>query len=94
MSVRKSNLYTRTGDKGVTSLFNGEKIEKSDLRVRVLGEIDLLNSYLGRCYTQLNKHKPLLEDLMHNLFDICSFTSKNSVSRSSFPFPTMRLIDK
>lgn len=40
-------VYTGTGDKGKTSLFSGERLMKSDLRVEVYGEIDELNSFIG-----------------------------------------------
>ncbi|MFN3306190.1 MAG: cob(I)yrinic acid a,c-diamide adenosyltransferase [Candidatus Kapaibacteriota bacterium] len=40
-------IYTKTGDKGETSLFDGTRVMKSDLRVEVYGTIDELNSYVG-----------------------------------------------
>lgn len=40
-------IYTRTGDKGTTSLMSGQRVSKADLRIEVLGAIDELNSALG-----------------------------------------------
>lgn len=40
-------IYTRTGDRGRTSLFNGQRVSKADLRVETYGTIDELNSALG-----------------------------------------------
>jgi cob(I)alamin adenosyltransferase len=40
-------IYTRTGDDGSTSLFSGERVPKTDLRVKTYGTIDELNSQLG-----------------------------------------------
>jgi cob(I)alamin adenosyltransferase len=40
-------IYTRTGDNGETSLFDGRRVSKSDLRVDAYGEIDELNAALG-----------------------------------------------
>ena len=40
-------LYTKTGDKGETSLANGERISKADVRIEAYGTVDELNSWIG-----------------------------------------------
>ena len=40
-------IYTRTGDKGVTSLLDGTRVRKNSIRVESYGTIDELNSVLG-----------------------------------------------
>ena len=45
--MRISKVYTRTGDKGETSLVNGERVSKASLRVDTYGEVDELNSLIG-----------------------------------------------
>jgi len=40
-------IYTRTGDKGKTTLANRKKMSKADLRIEALGTIDELNSMIG-----------------------------------------------
>src|SRR5436190_18148554 len=40
-------LYTRTGDSGQTSLFDGTRVKKDDPRIDAYGEIDELNAWLG-----------------------------------------------
>ncbi len=40
-------VYTGSGDRGKTSLFSGERITKSDLRIEAYGDVDELNSVLG-----------------------------------------------
>ena len=40
-------IYTGSGDRGKTSLFSGERVSKSDLRVAAYGDVDELNSFLG-----------------------------------------------
>jgi cob(I)alamin adenosyltransferase len=40
-------IYTRTGDAGQTSLFDGTRVSKADPRVDAYGEVDELNAWLG-----------------------------------------------
>lgn len=40
-------IYTKTGDKGQTSLANGKRVSKTDLRLEAYGTSDELNSYIG-----------------------------------------------
>lgn len=41
------SVYTKTGDKGLTSLYTGERVDKNSLRVQVYGAIDEADSALG-----------------------------------------------
>jgi cob(I)alamin adenosyltransferase len=70
-------IYTRTGDKGKTSLFGGKRVLKSDERVETYGTIDELNSLLGVVVANIEtRHKKLAKDLegiQHDLFDIGSY---------------------
>ncbi len=40
-------IYTRAGDQGETSLFDGRRVSKSDLRVDAYGEVDELSAAIG-----------------------------------------------
>ena len=40
-------IYTRTGDAGETSLFDGTRVSKADDRVDAYGDVDELNAWLG-----------------------------------------------
>jgi cob(I)alamin adenosyltransferase len=46
-SDKNMKIYTKTGDKGKTSLFSGERISKCHDRVETYGEVDELNSFAG-----------------------------------------------
>ncbi len=70
-------IYTRTGDRGKTSLFGGKRVLKSDERVETYGTIDELNSLLGIVVANIEvKNKNLatdLEEIQHDLFTIGSY---------------------
>jgi cob(I)alamin adenosyltransferase len=46
-SKEKMKIYTKTGDKGKTGLFGGERVSKSAVRLHAYGTIDELNALLG-----------------------------------------------
>jgi len=45
--MKKSKLYTRTGDQGLTSLYNGTRLPKTDECFQALGDLDELNCHIG-----------------------------------------------
>jgi len=66
-------LYTRTGDKGKTSIIGG-RVDKDHLRVEAYGTIDEANSFVGQAMTLLadEKFKDIyaeLQKIQHELFD-------------------------
>ena len=48
-------IYTKTGDKGRTSLATGKRVSKSDLRLDAYGTADELNSFVGLLRASLNR---------------------------------------
>ena len=52
-------IYTKTGDGGQTSLLNGTRVSKAELRLEAYGTLDELNSHLGVLVAQANAHFPL-----------------------------------
>lgn len=72
-------IYTRTGDKGKTSLFSGKRVWKFDARVDTYGTIDELNSVIGVVVAHLpakkgsNRLKKILTDIQSDLFYIGAY---------------------
>jgi cob(I)alamin adenosyltransferase len=67
-------IYTKTGDKGTTSLYGGTRVPKYHLRIEAYGTIDELNSYIGLISTQqidANSATTLLK-IQNELFTIGS----------------------
>jgi cob(I)alamin adenosyltransferase len=70
-----TKIYTKTGDKGTTSLIGGTKVPKSHLRIEAYGTVDELNSYIGLLSDHLNAAgcvTPLLKEIQDRLFTIGS----------------------
>ena len=69
-------IYTKTGDKGTTSLANGERVPKTDLRIEAYGTVDELNSWFGllRAILSPNSHQltvnSQLEWIQNKLFNL------------------------
>lgn len=67
---RITKVYTKTGDKGETSLIGGDRVSKASLRVEAYGDVDELNSVLGiaRPLSNDEEVKNLLKELQNDLF--------------------------
>lgn len=93
-------IYTRTGDKGKTSLFDGKKVWKFDRKVEAYGTIDELNSVIGLASSFIKT--PIiskeLEEIQNDLLEIGSSLAVSS----TLPVPQIekrpkefeKLIDK
>ncbi len=65
-------IYTKTGDKGLTSLIGGTRVPKYHLRIECYGTVDELNSYIGliRCQDIELHHQKVLKEIQDRLFTI------------------------
>lgn len=65
-------IYTKTGDKGTTSLIGGTKVAKSHIRIEAYGTVDELNSYIGLVRDQEvnNGRAAILKEIQDRLFTI------------------------
>ncbi|WP_373894756.1 cob(I)yrinic acid a,c-diamide adenosyltransferase [Virgibacillus natechei] len=82
-------LYTKSGDKGQTSVIGG-RVDKDDVRVEAYGTIDEMNAFVGKAVSELDKElfKDLVADLekiQHELFDCGSELSNISTKEREHP---------
>lgn len=80
--MAKSNLYTRTGDKGTTSLVGGTRIKKNSQRLEAYGTIDEFSAFLGMilsdpgCPEEVRRQ---LCDVQNMLFNLGGYLACESV---------------
>ncbi len=65
-------IYTKTGDKGDTSLFGGQRVPKDALRIEAYGTVDELNSLLGvaRADNKNEQIDTILSRVQNELFEL------------------------
>mgnify|MGYP000396864724 CR=1 FL=1 len=63
--MKKAAVYTRTGDKGTTGLYTGERVAKQSLRVEAYGTIDEITSALGLARCQVKR-----EDVKETIYGV------------------------
>ncbi len=65
-------IYTKTGDKGTTSLLGGARVSKAHIRIEAYGTVDELNSYIGLIRDQdVNSgRRDLLKEIQDRLFTL------------------------
>src|SRR6185295_315694 len=89
-----SKIYTKTGDKGTTSLIGGTKVAKSDLRIEAYGTVDELNSYIGLCKDLLNGVvKNVLPEIQDRLFTIGSSLACDPEKEPKMRIPDLQEAD-
>lgn len=81
-------VYTKTGDKGQTSLIGGTRVPKHHIRIEAYGTVDELNSYIGLIRDQeMDEHtKTILIEIQDRLFTIgASLASDPDKSKMKIP---------
>lgn len=80
-------VYTKKGDKGLTSLIGGARVPKSHVRIEAYGTIDELNSFVGltRDYTKDPYQRDLLYKVQNTLFVIGSNLASTEDAKMEIP---------
>lgn len=81
-------IYTKTGDKGTTSLIGGTRVPKHFMRIEAYGTVDELNSYIGllRDVSAGSEYKNVLIEIQDRLFTIgSSLASDPEKSKMKIP---------
>jgi cob(I)alamin adenosyltransferase len=85
-------IYTKTGDKGLTSLIGGTKVPKSHLRIDSYGTVDELNCYIGLvsdCITDAHS-KTILKEIQDRLFTIGSALACDPEKEPKMKIPDLK----
>jgi cob(I)alamin adenosyltransferase len=88
-------IYTKTGDKGKTSLIGGTKVPKSHIRIETYGTIDELNSYIGLVNDYITDEaiNTLLKEIQDRLFTIGSALACDPDKETKLSIPDLHAED-
>mgnify|MGYP002623538684 FL=1 len=94
--VYLSRIYTRSGDTGETSLGNGERVPKTDLRINAYGTVDELNAVLGWAMVGMDDGSlsASLQHVQNDLFDLGADLCVPEPGQNDAPpeFPPLRIV--
>src|SRR6476469_10756237 len=87
-----TKIYTKTGDKGKTSLIGGTKVFKNHLRVETYGTVDELNSHIGLVidYTPNEHQRAILKLVQDRLFVIGSSIACDPDKQTGMDIPDLK----
>jgi cob(I)alamin adenosyltransferase len=91
-----SKIYTRTGDKGLTSLIGGTKVPKDNLRIESYGTVDELNSFIGLLgdhLAALSIDISALREIQDRLFTIGSSLACDPEKEPKLKIPDLKTSD-
>lgn len=81
-------IYTKTGDRGTTRIFGGERVDKDDIRIEANGTIDELNAVIGIVRSLLSvdhEWQQLLQAIQSELMVMMSHVATPSTLRANNP---------
>lgn len=76
-------IYTKTGDKGKTSLYDNKRVFKDDIRVEAYGTVDELGSFLGlaKNYVEDPEMYNYIHDIQNKLFTVASILATEDTEK-------------
>ncbi len=85
--MKITKVYTRTGDKGTTSLVGGVRIKKSDVRLEAYGTVDELSAHLGLLVAMLPEgdNRQNIIRIQNNLFNVCTHLATDQSQTPLYP---------
>ncbi len=91
--MKKSKIYTRTGDLGETGLVSGNRVSKADHRIDLYGEVDELNSRIGLAssFIQSDEVCLFLRRIQSALFDLGSNLACEDENRGKYHLPQIKV---
>lgn len=91
-----TKIYTKTGDRGKTSLFDGTRVGKDNIRLETYGTFDELSSFLGIAQSFLRDKKIIqeLQSVQKDLLDIgaCLANPHNAPSKKFLSYLDQRVV--
>jgi len=91
--VKLNKIYTKTGDKGMTSLASGKRVAKDHYRIKAYGTVDELNSILGIVRVKASaKVKKIISDIQNDLFDLGADLA--TPEQKKYKFTPLRITEK
>ena len=88
-----SKIYTRTGDAGQTSLGNGDRVAKHDMRVTAYGTVDETNATVGLARLHSGDMDAALARVSNDLFDLgADLCTPDIENDATAPYPRLRII--
>jgi cob(I)alamin adenosyltransferase len=88
-------IYTKTGDKGETSLIGGKRLSKAHPRIDTYGLVDELNVYIGlvRDQTTASSRKEFLINIQNKLFTVGSLLASDPDKKMASKIPQLKETD-
>lgn len=85
--MKITKVYTRTGDKGTTSLVGGVRIKKSSPRLEAYGTVDELSAHLGLLAAMLPEgtERDNIIRVQNNLFNVCTHLATDQSQTPLYP---------